>query len=152
MGTAIQRSSSTVDLSQRGAAHGIPGMQVDGMDVAAVKAAGEDAVGRARRGEGPMILEMMTYRFRGHSMSDPAKYRTREEVQKLREERDPIEQVRRKLLQGDATEDELKAIDKEIKDVVNDAAEFAKDSPEPAVEELWTDIYAAEVPQGIAAE
>jgi pyruvate dehydrogenase E1 component alpha subunit len=94
----------------------------------------------------------MTYRYRGHSMSDPAKYRTREEVQKMREERDPIEQVRRKLLDGDASEDELKAIDKEIKDVVNDAAEFAKDSPEPAVEELWTDIYAREVPQGIAAE
>ena len=106
-----------------------------------------DAAGQAleyvRGGSGPYILEMITYRYRGHSMSDPAKYRTREEVQKMREERDSIEQVRSMLLTGKyASEDELKAIDKEVKAVVNAAAEFAKESPEPPVEELWTDIYA----------
>jgi len=105
-------------------------------------------VAHCRAGKGPYILEVKTYRYRGHSMSDPAKYRTREEVQKMRDERDPIEQVRQVLLTGNhASEDDLKAIDKEIKEVVNQAAEFAKDSPEPDVAELWTDIYAAEVPQ-----
>ena len=113
------------------------------MNVLAVKEAGEKAVAHCRSGKGPYILEIKTYRYRGHSMSDPAKYRTREEVQRMREERDPIEQVRSMLLTGKhASEDDLKAIDKEIKDVVNAAADFAKESPEPAVEELWTDIYA----------
>ena len=148
MGTSTERASHSPNLWQRGAAYGIKGEEVDGMDVLAVKAAGEKAVAHCRAGKGPYILEMMTYRYRGHSMSDPAKYRTRDEVQKMREERDAIEQVRELLLQGKhATEDELKAIDKEIKATVNDAAEFAKESPEPAVDELWTDIYAAEVPQ-----
>ncbi len=110
------------------------------MDVLAVKAAGEKAIEHCRAGKGPYILEMMTYRYRGHSMSDPAKYRTRDEVQKMREERDAIEQVRKRLLEGGTGEDELKAIDKEIKDIVNEAAEFSKESPEPAVSELWTDI------------
>ncbi|MCK0170570.1 pyruvate dehydrogenase (acetyl-transferring) E1 component subunit alpha [Aliiroseovarius sp. S1123] len=143
MGTSLQRASSTPDIYTRGASFGIPGEAVDGMDVLAVKEAGERATAHCRSGKGPYILEMKTYRYRGHSMSDPAKYRTREEVQKVREERDAIEHVRELLLQGKhASEDDLKAIDKEIKAVVNDAAEFSKTSPEPALEELWTDIYA----------
>lgn len=143
MGTAQARSTSTPDIYTRGEAFGIPGEAVDGMDVLAVKAAGERAVAHCRSGKGPYILEVKTYRYRGHSMSDPAKYRTREEVQKMRSERDPIEQVRDLLLTGKhATEEDLKAIDKEIKDVVNQSAEFARTSPEPALEELWTDIYA----------
>ncbi len=143
MGTAQKRSTSTPELHTRGEAFGIPGETVDGMDVLAVKAASEKAVAHCRSGEGPYILEIMTYRYRGHSMSDPAKYRTREEVQKMREERDAIEHVRELILQGKhASDDELKAIDKEIKAIVNEAADFAKESPEPALEELWTDIYA----------
>ena len=145
MGTAQKRSTSTPDLHTRGAAFGIPGEAVDGMDVLAVKEAGEKAVKHCRSGKGPYILEVKTYRYRGHSMSDPAKYRTREEVQKMREERDAIEHVRNMLLQGKhATEDDLKAIDKEIKAIVNASADFARESPEPALEELWTDIYAEE--------
>ncbi|QBF32258.1 pyruvate dehydrogenase (acetyl-transferring) E1 component subunit alpha [Thalassococcus sp. S3] len=148
MGTAQKRSTSTPELYTRGAAFGIPGEAVDGMDVLAVKEAGEKAVAHCRSGKGPYILEIKTYRYRGHSMSDPAKYRTREEVQKMRDERDPIEQVRELLLTGKhATEDDLKAIDKEIKAIVNEAAEFSKESPEPAMEELWTDIYAETAPQ-----
>lgn len=148
MGTSQQRSTSSAEIWERGKAFGIPGEAVDGMDVLAVKAAGETAVAHCRAGKGPYILEIKTYRYRGHSMSDPAKYRTREEVQKMRDERDPIEAVRTMLLQGEhATEEDLKAIDKKIKDVVNDSAEFAKNSPEPALDELWTDIYATEIPQ-----
>ncbi|WP_456388436.1 pyruvate dehydrogenase (acetyl-transferring) E1 component subunit alpha [Profundibacter sp.] len=143
MGTSLARGSSTPELYTRGQAFGIPGESVDGMDVLAVKAAGEKAVAHCRAGEGPYILEMVTYRYRGHSMSDPAKYRSREEVQKVRAERDAIEHVRELLLQGKhATEDDLKSIDKEIKAVVNEAAEFSRESPEPALAELWTDIYA----------
>ncbi|MEP2028959.1 MAG: pyruvate dehydrogenase (acetyl-transferring) E1 component subunit alpha [Paracoccaceae bacterium] len=143
MGTSQQRSTSSPDIYHRGNAFGIPGEMVDGMDVLAVKEAGEKAVAHCRSGKGPYILEVKTYRYRGHSMSDPAKYRTREEVQKVREERDPIEHVRGLLLTGKhATEDDLKAIDKETKAIVNASAEFAKTSPEPAAEELWTDIYA----------
>ncbi|MCD9147703.1 MULTISPECIES: pyruvate dehydrogenase (acetyl-transferring) E1 component subunit alpha [Pseudophaeobacter] len=143
MGTAQARSTSTPDIYTRGAAFGIPGEAVDGMDVLAVKEASERAVGHCRSGKGPYILEVKTYRYRGHSMSDPAKYRTREEVQKMRSERDPIEQVRDLLLTGKhASEEDLKAIDKEIKEVVNQSAEFARTSPEPALDELWTDIYA----------
>ena len=143
MGTAQKRSTSPPDLHTRGEAFGIPGEIVDGMDVLAVKAASAKAVAHCRSGDGPYILEIKTYRYRGHSMSDPAKYRTRDEVQKMREERDAIEHVRELLLQGKhASEDDLKAIDKEIKVIVNDAAEFAKESPEPALAELWTDIYA----------
>jgi len=143
MGTSLRRASSTPDLYTRGAAFGIPGEAVDGMDVLAVKAAGEKALAHCRSGEGPYILEMKTYRYRGHSMSDPAKYRTRDEVQKMREERDPIDHVRDILVAaGHATEDSLKTIDKEIKKVVNEAAEFSKESPLPELSELWTDIYA----------
>ncbi|QUJ77418.1 pyruvate dehydrogenase (acetyl-transferring) E1 component subunit alpha [Sulfitobacter albidus] len=148
MGTAQQRSTSSAEIWERGKAFGIPGEAVDGMDVLAVKAAGETAVKHCRAGKGPYILEIKTYRYRGHSMSDPAKYRTREEVQKMRDERDCIESVRKMLLTGDhATEEDLKAIDKEIKGIVNESAEFAKESPEPALDELWTDIYADEIPQ-----
>ena len=148
MGTSTKRSTHSPTYWERGAAYGIKGEEVDGMDVLAVKAAGEKAVEVCRAGKGPYILEIKTYRYRGHSMSDPAKYRTREEVQKMRDERDPIEHVRTMLLDGKhATEDDLKAIDKEIKAVVNEAAEFSKESPEPALEELWTDIYATEIPQ-----
>ena len=143
MGTSVQRATKSPDFWERGAAYGIKGEMVDGMDVLAVKEAGERAVAHCRSGKGPYILEVKTYRYRGHSMSDPAKYRTREEVQKMREERDAIEHVRQLLLTGKhASEDDLKAIDKEIKDIVNAAAEFSKESPEPAASELWTDIYA----------
>jgi pyruvate dehydrogenase E1 component alpha subunit len=142
MGTAITRSSATIDLSKRGASFNIPGEQVDGMDVRAVKAAGEKAVQWCRDGKGPYILEMLTYRYRGHSMSDPAKYRTREEVQKMRTEHDPIEQVRVRILEKKlAAEDELKKIDAQVRDLVNEAAEFATNDPEPDVSELWTDVY-----------
>jgi pyruvate dehydrogenase E1 component alpha subunit len=148
MGTSQKRSTSTPDIYTRGEAFGIPGEAVDGMDVLAVKAAGEKAVAHCRAKKGPYILEVKTYRYRGHSMSDPAKYRTREEVQKVREEKDAIEHVRDLLLSGKhATEDDLKAIDKEIKATVNAAADFAKESPEPALEELWTDIYADDLKQ-----
>lgn len=143
MGTSMKRSTKSTTLFGRGTAYGIPGEQVDGMDVLAVKAAGEKAVAHCRAGNGPYILEMMTYRYRGHSMSDPAKYRTREEVEKIKTEKDCIEHVRDLLLQaGLASDEELKAIDKDIKAIVNESAEFAKESPEPALSELWTDIYA----------
>ncbi|MDG2299214.1 MAG: pyruvate dehydrogenase (acetyl-transferring) E1 component subunit alpha [Planktomarina sp.] len=143
MGTSQQRSTSSAEIYERGQAFGIPGEAVDGMDVLAVKAAGQVAVNHCRSGKGPYILEVKTYRYRGHSMSDPAKYRTREEVQKVREEQDAIEHIRELLLAGKhCGEDDLKMIDKEIKAIVNDSAEFAKESPEPVPEELWTDIYA----------
>ncbi|MDG1408390.1 MAG: pyruvate dehydrogenase (acetyl-transferring) E1 component subunit alpha [Octadecabacter sp.] len=151
MGTSQTRSTSTPDLYTRGEAFGIKGEIVDGMNVLAVKEASEKAVAHCRAGKGPYVLEVKTYRYRGHSMSDPAKYRTREEVQKMREERDPIEQVRSMLLTGKhATEDDLKAIDKDIKATVNESAEFAKESPEPHLDELWTDIYAETLPQETA--
>ncbi len=151
MGTSQQRSTSSAEIWERGKAFGIPGEAVDGMDVLAVREAGEKAVAHCRAGKGPYILEVKTYRYRGHSMSDPAKYRTREEVQKMREERDCIERVREMLLTGKhASEDELKAIDKDIKAIVNEAAEFSKESPEPDVSELYTDIYADEIPQEVA--
>ena len=143
MGTEVSRSAAMSEqLYNRGSVFGIPGERVDGMDVRAVKAAGDAAVAHCRDGEGPIILEMMTYRYRGHSMSDPAKYRTRDEVQKMREERDPIELVRRRLLEAkQAKEDELKKMDSDIRAVINQAAEFAQSEPEPDPAELWTDIY-----------
>ncbi|SEK48199.1 pyruvate dehydrogenase E1 component alpha subunit [Roseovarius azorensis] len=148
MGTSQKRSTSSPDIYTRGQAFGIPGEAVDGMDVLAVKEAGDKAVAHCREGKGPYILEIKTYRYRGHSMSDPAKYRTREEVQKMREEKDAIEHVRELLISGGhASEDDLKAIDREIKEIVNASAEFAKESPEPAVDELWTDIIADVAPQ-----
>jgi len=143
MGTSVARASATVNLSQRGRSFDIPGEQVDGMDVRAVRAAGEKAVSWCRAGKGPMILEMMTYRYRGHSMSDPAKYRPKEEVDKMRMEHDPIEQVRARLLaKKSATEDALKKIDIEVRAVVNEAAEFATQDAEPDPSELYTDVYA----------
>jgi pyruvate dehydrogenase E1 component alpha subunit len=141
MGTSVSRASAQTDFSKRGASFDIPGEQVDGMDVRAVKAAGDRAVKWAREGNGPYILEMMTYRYRGHSMSDPAKYRTREEVEKVRTEHDPIEQVRARMLASKrASEEILKAVDAEIRKIVNEAAEFATHDPEPDPAELWTDI------------
>ncbi|MBC7585871.1 pyruvate dehydrogenase (acetyl-transferring) E1 component subunit alpha [Tardiphaga sp. vice352] len=141
MGTSVMRSSAQTDFSKRGISFNIPGEQVDGMDVRAVKAAGDKAVAWCREGKGPYILEMQTYRYRGHSMSDPAKYRTREEVDKVRHDQDPIEQVRNRLLAEKVSEADLKAIDAEVRDIVNEAAEFAQHDPEPDASELYTDIY-----------
>jgi pyruvate dehydrogenase E1 component alpha subunit len=141
MGTSVTRSSAQTDFSKRGTSFNIPGEQVDGMDVRAVKAAGEKAVAWCRAGKGPIILEMATYRYRGHSMSDPAKYRSREEVERIRTERDPIEQVRARLLKSKrASEDELKKIDGGVRDIVNEASEFATNDPEPDPSELWTNV------------
>jgi pyruvate dehydrogenase E1 component alpha subunit len=141
MGTAVTRASAQTDFSKRGLSFNIPGVQVDGMDVRAVKAAADQAITWCREGNGPFILEMQTYRYRGHSMSDPAKYRTKEEVQKVRDEHDPIEQVRSRILKANmATEDELKKIDAGVRTVVAEAAEFATNDPEPDASELWTDI------------
>ncbi len=141
MGTSIERSSSTTELYMRGASFGIPGEQVDGMDVLAVRDAVRRAVDRARSGEGPFILEVKTYRYRGHSMSDPAKYRTKEEVDEVKKTRDPIEHIRALLDAAKATEDEIKAIDNEIKAIVAEAVQFAQESPEPDPSELYTDVY-----------
>jgi pyruvate dehydrogenase E1 component alpha subunit len=141
MGTSVTRSSAQTDFSRRGISFNIPGKQVDGMDVRAVKAAADEAVAWCRAGKGPYILEMQTYRYRGHSMSDPAKYRTREEVEKVRHDQDPIEQVRERLLKGGMSEQELKAIDAEVREIVNNAADFAQHDPEPDASELYTDVY-----------
>ena len=142
MGTSITRSSAEVNLSRRGLSFNIPGDQVDGMDVRAVRAAADEALAWCRAGKGPTILEMMTYRYRGHSMSDPAKYRTKEEVDKMRTEHDPIEQVRKRLIDKKwAAEDELKKIDASVRAVVNEAAEFATHDAEPDPSELYTDVY-----------
>ncbi len=141
MGTSVDRSSAQTDLSKRGLSFNIPGEQVDGMDVRAVKAAGDKAVARARAGKGPYILEMQTYRYRGHSMSDPAKYRSKDEVLRVRSEQDPIDMVRVRLLaEKRASEDELKKIDAEVKNIINEAAEFASHDTEPDLSELYTDV------------
>jgi pyruvate dehydrogenase E1 component alpha subunit len=140
MGTSVDRASASHDLSKNGAPWGIPGEQVDGMSVVAVKEAAERAVAHCREGRGPFLLEMKTYRYRGHSMSDPAKYRTREEVQKMREQHDCIETARAALLEQGVTEDTLKKLDDEVKAIVQDAADFAQQSPEPPESELWTDV------------
>jgi pyruvate dehydrogenase E1 component alpha subunit len=143
MGTSVERSAATTDFSQRGRSFDIPGEQVDGMDVRFVREAAARAIEHARSGKGPYILEMMTYRYRGHSMSDPAKYRSKDEVTSMRAERDPIEQSKKRILErGLGTEDELKAIETEIRAVVTGAADFATSEPEPDPSELWTDIYA----------
>jgi pyruvate dehydrogenase E1 component alpha subunit len=142
MGTAITRSSAETNLSRRGLSFNIPGEQVDGMDVRAVKAAGDKAVAWCRAGKGPYILEMLTYRYRGHSMSDPAKYRTREEVEKVRTTQDPIEMARHRILEKKfASEEQLKKIESEVRDRVNQASEFATNDPEPDTSELYTDVY-----------
>jgi pyruvate dehydrogenase E1 component alpha subunit len=140
MGTSVDRASASKDLSKNGAPWGIPGAQVDGMDVLAVKAAGEAAVAHCRAGKGPYLLEMMTYRYRGHSMSDPARYRTREEVQLMRTQHDCIESVRHKLEALGVDGAEVKAIDDEVKAIVQEAADFAQSSPEPEPSELYTDV------------
>jgi pyruvate dehydrogenase E1 component alpha subunit len=140
MGTSIQRSSAEPELFRRGQAHRIPGLQVDGMDVLAVRGAAEVALEWTRSGKGPILMELLTYRYRGHSMSDPARYRTREEVQDVREHNDPISHAERELAKLGVKEEELKAIDKEIKDIVVEAAKFAEDAPEPAPAELYTDV------------
>ena len=141
MGTSVERSSAETELYKRGISFEIEGLQVDGMDVLAVRDAAAKAIKHARSGKGPMILEMKTYRYRGHSMSDPAKYRSRDEVTKTRSESDPIDHVRDMLIEKKwADEAALKAIDKEIKEIVKDAADFSLESPEPHPDELWTDV------------
>ena len=141
MGTSVKRASANTELFSRGSAYGIPGEQADGMDIVTVREAATKAAAHARGGDGPFVLEMMTYRYRGHSMSDPAKYRTKEEVAQMRETRDPIEQLRGSMMKNhDLSEDELKAIDKDVRAIVNDAASFAQESPEPDPAELYTDV------------
>lgn len=140
MGTSVERASASHELWRNGEPWGIPGKRVDGMDVAAVHEAAAEAVAHCRAGKGPYLLEMMTYRYRGHSMSDPAKYRKREEVEEVRKTRDPIEHVRRILLDAGVSEDSLRKIEDDIKATVNDSAEFAQTSPEPDPAELYTDV------------
>ncbi|CDP54186.1 pyruvate dehydrogenase (acetyl-transferring) E1 component subunit alpha [Paradevosia shaoguanensis] len=141
MGTSLERAASTTDLSQRGRSFDIPGEQVDGMDVRMVYDAAKRAIEHARSGKGPYILEMLTYRYRGHSMSDPAKYRSKEEVQTMRAEHDAIEQSKQRILEKRyGTEESLKAIEAEVRAIVTEAADFATNDPEPDVSELWTDI------------
>jgi pyruvate dehydrogenase E1 component alpha subunit len=140
MGTSVERASASHDLSRNGTPWNIPGKQVDGMDVAAVHAAAVEALAHCRAGSGPFLMEVQTYRYRGHSMSDPAKYRTREEVQKMRAERDPIEHARAELEKTGISADAIRAIEDEVKRVVAEAAEFAQAAPEPDASELWTDV------------
>ena len=140
MGTSVDRSSAEPNFYKRGAAFHIPGRQVDGMDVLAVYEAGGEAVARCRGGAGPIILEMLTYRYRGHSMSDPAKYRTRAEVDAVRAQHDSIDRLRDRLMQAQVAEDELKQFDRYVRDIVADSAEFAQTSPEPDPAQLATDV------------
>jgi len=144
MGTAVGRSSAETEFHRRGTAFRIPGMDVNGMDVLEVRQAAEIAFKHVREGKGPVLMECNTYRYRGHSMSDPAKYRTREEVQDIREHKDPIEAIKKVLLENGSTEDELKAIDKDIRKTVTEAADFAESSPEPEPGELYTDVLVGE--------
>ncbi|SMF73199.1 pyruvate dehydrogenase (acetyl-transferring) E1 component subunit alpha [Allosphingosinicella indica] len=140
MGTSVNRSSAEDQLYRRGESFRIPGIQVDGMDVLAVRGAAETAIEWVRSGKGPVLLELKTYRYRGHSMSDPAKYRSREEVQSVREKSDPIDHAKRELEAIGVGEDALKALDKQIRDIVVEAADFAEQSPEPEASELYTDV------------
>ncbi len=140
MGTAVKRGSAETHFHRRGTAFRIPGMDVDGMDVLQVRKAAEIALDYVRKGNGPVLMELNTYRYRGHSMSDPAKYRTREEVQEMRDKHDPIEGARKELLARGLSEDKLKDIDKRIRATVSEAADFAENSPEPALSELYTDV------------
>ncbi len=144
MGTAVERASGQPNLSRRGISFGIDGEQVDGMDVRMTYDAARRAIEHARSGKGPYILEMLTYRYRGHSMSDPAKYRSKDEVATMRAEHDPIEQVKSRIIEkGYATEEGLKQVETEIRAIVTEAADFATSDPEPDASELWTDVYAA---------
>jgi pyruvate dehydrogenase E1 component alpha subunit len=140
MGTSVNRSSAEDQLYRRGESFRIPGIQVDGMDVLAARGAAEEALAWVRAGKGPIILEMKTYRYRGHSMSDPAKYRSRDEVQAVRDKSDPIEQAKKELEALGVKEDELKGIEQEIRKQVNEAADFAEQTPEPDAAELYTDV------------
>ncbi|MEZ7137296.1 pyruvate dehydrogenase (acetyl-transferring) E1 component subunit alpha [Komagataeibacter sp. SM21] len=140
MGTSVERASASKELWRNGEPWGIPGMHVDGMDVGAVRAAAQEAVAHCRAGKGPVLLEVDTYRYRGHSMSDPAKYRQRTEVDEMRRNHDPIDRARRELLDMGVAESELKSMDDQIKSIVADAASFAQTSPEPDPSELWTDV------------
>ena len=140
MGTSVNRASAEDRLYKRGESFRVPGMQVDGMDVLAVRGAAEVAIDWVRSGKGPLIMEMKTYRYRGHSMSDPAKYRSKEEVQEMREHHDPIERVKKQLEAAGVTEDALKTIDKDIRARVSEAADYAESSPEPHESELYTDV------------
>jgi pyruvate dehydrogenase E1 component alpha subunit len=142
MGTSVERSAAQGDFAMRGAAFGIPGHKVDGMDVRAMRASVAEALEWCRSGKGPFLLEAQTYRYRGHSMSDPAKYRSKEEVQKMREEHDPIEQVRLRLLADGVGEDVLKKIDADVRKIVAEAADFAMSDKEPDASELYTDVMA----------
>ncbi len=141
MGTSVERSASETAFHKRGVSFRIPGEEVDGMDIVAVREAGARATEHARSGQGPYILEMKTYRYRGHSMSDPAKYRTKEEVDEVKQTRDPIDHIKERLAKAGVTEDDLKGIDAEVKRIVAEAAEFARTSPEPDPSELYTDVY-----------
>ena len=141
MGTAVERSASETAFHKRGISFRIPGEEVDGMDVIAVREAGARATEHARSGQGPYILEMKTYRYRGHSMSDPAKYRTKEEVDEVKTTRDPIDHIKERLAKAGVTEDDLKGVDADVKRIVAEAAEFARTSPEPDPSELYTDVY-----------
>jgi pyruvate dehydrogenase E1 component alpha subunit len=140
MGTSVERASASHDLSKNGSPWGIPGLQVDGMDVLAVREAGEQAMAWCRAGKGPFLLEVQTYRYRGHSMSDPARYRTREEVQAMRSQHDCIDSARHRLETMGVEDSAFKAIDDEVKAIIQDAADFAQTSPEPDEAELFTDI------------
>ncbi|WP_025300505.1 pyruvate dehydrogenase (acetyl-transferring) E1 component subunit alpha [Candidatus Endolissoclinum faulkneri] len=140
MGTSQQRSTAGLSMAQRGCAYGIPGEEIDGMDVLAVRAAGEKSVKYCRDGYGPCLLEMKTYRYRGHSMSDPAKYRSKDEVNDVRQKRDPIDSIRRLILKQSVCEDTLKKVDLEVKDLITEAANFSQQSPSPDIDELWTDV------------
>jgi pyruvate dehydrogenase E1 component alpha subunit len=140
MGTSVNRASAEDQLHRRGESFRIPGIQVDGMDVLAVRGAAETAVEWVRSGKGPVLLELKTYRYRGHSMSDPAKYRSRDEVQAVREKSDPIEHLKKELEAVGVSEDELKAMEKNIRRIVAEAADFAEQSPEPDAGELYTDV------------
>ncbi len=140
MGTAVSRASAEAELHRRGASFRIPGIQVDGMDVLEVRGAAQSALDWVRGGNGPILLELKTYRYRGHSMSDPAKYRSRDEVQAVRDKSDPIEGLKAELLKAGATEESLKAIDQDIRKIVSEAADFAESAPEPELAELYTDV------------
>ncbi len=141
MGTSVERAASETAFHKRGTSFRIPGEEVDGMDVVAVREAGARATEHARSGQGPYILEMKTYRYRGHSMSDPAKYRTKEEVDEVKTTRDPIDHIKERLAAAGVTEDDLKGVDADVKRTVAEAAEFARTSPEPDPSELYTDVY-----------
>jgi pyruvate dehydrogenase E1 component alpha subunit len=140
MGTSVNRSSAEDQLYRRGESFRIPGMQIDGMDVLAVRGAAEAALEWVRAGKGPILLELKTYRYRGHSMSDPAKYRSREEVQAVRDKSDAIEGLKKLMLDAGIGEEKIKEIDKEIRQVVNEAADFAESAPEPELSDLYTDV------------